>query len=119
MILKQMDASVYVWEVHNDWGESKTKSESQVREAQLQMASRKVGTYWKNSGDLGHRNQGRFKDVSDWTQEIRSHQFSLSHPHSFLSLFFVLAWQLSSLKLLHLVRDSKATHPRVLYPEVI
>ena len=41
MVLKQMDASVCIWEVHNDRGESRTNSESQVREAQLQMAFRK------------------------------------------------------------------------------
>ena len=56
MVLKQMDASVCIWEVHNDRGESRTNSESQVREAQLQMAFRKGRPYWKNSGDPGHRN---------------------------------------------------------------
>ena len=36
-----------------------------------------------------------------------------------LSSLTVLAWQLSSLRLLHLVKNSRATCPRVLYPEVI
>ena len=120
MILKQMDASVCVWKVHNDRGESKTKSESQVREAQLQMASRKVGTYWKNSGDLGHRNQSGFKDLSDWTQEIRSHQFSLSHPRSFPFLFFGgLGLTTFFLKASTPSEGVQATCPRVLYPQGI
>ena len=88
MVLKQMGASVCVWEVHNDQEKSDTKSETQLRGAQLQLASRKQGTYWKDSGDLGHRNQSRSKDLNDWTQEIRRHQFSLSCSRSFPSLFF-------------------------------
>ena len=88
MVLKQMGASVCVWEVHNDQEGSCAKSEAQLRGAQLQLASRKGRTYWLDSGDLEHRNQSRSKDLSDWTQEIRSHQFSLSDPLSFPSLFF-------------------------------
>ena len=88
MVLKQMSASVCVLEVHNDQEGSGTKSEAQFRGAQLQLASGKGGTYWMDSRDLGHRNQSRFKDLSDWTQEIRSHQFSPFHPRSFPSLFF-------------------------------
>ena len=79
MVLKQMSASVCVLEVHNDQEGSGTKSEAQLRGAQLQLASGKGGTYWMDSRDLGHRNQSRFKDLSDWTQEIRSHQFSPFH----------------------------------------
>ena len=78
MVLKQMGASVWVWEVHNVWEGSGTNSETQVREAQLQLASKKGETIWKDSGVLGHRNQSRSKDLSAWTQEIRSHQFSFS-----------------------------------------
>ena len=41
-------------------------------------------------------------------KKIRSHQFSISHTHSFIpSSLMVLAWQLSSLRLLHLVRESR------------
>ena len=78
MVLKQMGASVWVWEVHNVWEGSGTNSETQVRGAQLQLASKKGETIWKDSGVLGHRNQSRSKDLSAWTQEIRSHQFSFS-----------------------------------------
>ena len=54
------------------------------------------------------QNQSKCKDLSDWTQEIRSHPFSISHPYSFIpSSLIVLAWQLSSLRLLHLMRESK------------
>ena len=88
MVPKQTGASVCVWEVYSDWEGSRTKSESQLRRAHLQLASGKGGTYWMDSRDLGHRNQSRFKDLSDWTQEIRSHQFSPFHPRSFPSLFF-------------------------------
>ena len=41
MVLKQMGASVCVWEVYNDLGGFKTKSESKLRVALLQLASRK------------------------------------------------------------------------------
>ena len=43
MVLKQMGASVCVWEVHNDQERSDTKSETQLKGAQLQLASRKQG----------------------------------------------------------------------------
>ena len=101
MVLKQMSASVCVLEVHNDQEGSGTKSEAQLRGAQLQLASGKGGTYWMDSRDLGHRNQSRFKDLSDWTQEIRRHQFSLILTISLWSTLMVLAWQLFSLRLLH------------------
>ena len=88
MVLKQMGASVCVWEVHNDQEGSGTKSEAHLRGAQLQLASEKGGTYWMDSGDLGHRNLSRSKDLSDWAQEIKSHWLSPFHPRSFPSLFF-------------------------------
>ena len=88
MVLKQMGASFWVWEVHHNQGGSRTKSEPLGRGAQLQLISRKGETFHKNTGDRVHRNQRRQRDLSDWTQEIRSHQFSLSHPRSFPSLFF-------------------------------
>ena len=93
MVLKQMGASVCVWEVYNDWKESRTKSESQLRGAHLQLASRKGETHWNDSGNPGLKNQSKYKDLCDSTQEIRSHQFSISHPHSFIpSSLMVLAW---------------------------
>ena len=67
---------------------SRTKSESKLRGALLQLASRKRETHLNDSGNPGHKNQSKHKNLSDWNQEIRSHQFSLSHPHSFPSLFF-------------------------------
>ena len=108
MVLKQTGATVCVWEVHNDQEGSTTKSESQLRGAHLHLASRKGETHWTDSENPGHKTQSKYKDLNDWTQEIRSHQFSISHPHSFIpSCLMVLAWQLSSLRLLHLVRESK------------
>ena len=108
MVPKQMGASVCVWEVCNDREGSRTKSESQLRGAHFQLASRKRETHWNDSGNLGHKTQSKYKDLNDWTQEIRSHQVSISHPHSFIpSSLMVLDWQLSSLRLLHLVRESK------------
>ena len=44
MVLKQRGASVSVWEGYNDWEGSRTKSESQLRGAHLQLASRKGET---------------------------------------------------------------------------
>ena len=88
MVLIRMGASLWVWDMHHNPAGSKIKPQPQVRGAQLQLASGKGGTYWMDSRDLGHRNQSRFKDLSDWTQEIRSHQFSPFHPRSFPSLFF-------------------------------
>ena len=86
---------------------SRTKSESKLREALLQLASRKRETHWNDSGNPGHKNQSKYKDLSDRTQEIRSHQFSFTLTLSLWSSLMVLAWQLSSLRLLHLVRESK------------
>ena len=108
MLLKQMGVSVWVWEVYNDWEGSRTKSESQLRGAHLQLASRKGETHWNDSGNPGHKTQSKYKDLSDWTQEIWSHQVSIPHPHAFIpSSLMVLAWQLYSLRLLYLVRESK------------
>ena len=45
MVLKQTGASVCVWEVYNDQEGSRTKSESQLRGAHLQLASRKGETH--------------------------------------------------------------------------
>ena len=108
MVLKQTGASVCVWEVYNDWEWSKTKSESQLRGAHLHLASRKGETHWNDSGNPGHKTQSKYKDLCDWTQEIRSYQSSVSNPHSFIpSSLMIWAWQRSSLRLLHLVRGSR------------
>jgi len=77
MVLKQMGASVCAWEVYNVWEGSRTKSESQLRGAHFQLASRKWETHWNDSGNPGHKNQSKYKDLSDWIQEIRSHQVSI------------------------------------------
>ena len=45
MVLKQTGASVCVWEEYKDQGGSRTKSESQLREAHLQLALRKGETH--------------------------------------------------------------------------
>ena len=95
MVLKQTGASVCVWEVYNDWEGSRTKSESQLRGAHLQLASRKGETLWDDSGNPGHKTQSKYKDLSDRTQEIRSHQFFISHPYSFIpSSLMVWAWNI-------------------------
>ena len=99
---------LFVWEVYNDQEGSRTKSESQLRGAHLQLASRKGKTLWNDSGNPGHKTRNEYKDLSDWTQEIRSHQFFISHSHSFIpSSLMALASQVSSLRLLHPVRKSK------------
>ena len=59
MVLKQMGASLGVWQVHHNQGGSRTKSEPQVGGTQLQLVSRKGETFQKNTGDPVHRNQSR------------------------------------------------------------
>ena len=59
MVLKQIGASFGVWEVHNNQGGSRTKSEPQMRGAQLQLVSRKGETFQKDTGNHVHRNQSR------------------------------------------------------------
>ena len=94
MVLKQTGASVCFWEVYNDREGSRTKSESQLRGAHLQQASGKGKTHWNDSGNPGHKTQSKYKDLNDWTQEIKSHQFSISYTQSFIpSSLMVLAWQ--------------------------
>ena len=108
---------------HSQWCWNKgsgMKSESQLRGAHLQLASRKGETHWNDSGNPGHKNQSKYKDLSDWTQEIRSHQFSLSLPRSFPSLFFDgLSLTTFFLKASTPSERVQATCPRVLYPEGI
>ena len=45
MVLKQMGAYVCVWEVYNVREGTRTKSESQLRGAHFQLASRKRETH--------------------------------------------------------------------------
>ena len=73
----------------------------------LKLASRKIETHLNDSGNPGYKNQSKYKDLSEWTQETRSHQFTLTLALSVWSSLMILAWQLSSLRLLHLVRDFK------------
>ena len=80
-----MGASLWVWEMHHNRAGSRIKSQPQVRGAQLQLASRKGETYWKDIEGLGHRNQ-RSKDLRDWTQEMANHQLTVSLPGCFSSL---------------------------------
>ena len=82
---------------------SRTKSESKLKGAMLKLASRKIETHLNDSGNPGHKTQSKHKDLSDWTQEIRSHQRPLTLALSLPSSLMVLAWQLSSLRLLHLI----------------
>ena len=85
MLLKQTGASfVSGGGGYNDWEGSRTKSESQLRGAHLQLASRKGETLLNDSANPEHKTQSKYKDLSDRTKEIRSHQFSISHPHSFI-----------------------------------
>ena len=86
---------------------SRTKSESKLRGALLQLASRNREIHGNDSGNPGYKNQSKYKDLSDWTQEIRRHQFSLILTISLWSTLMVLAWQLFSFRLLHLVREFK------------
>ena len=120
MVLKQMGASVCVWEVYNDREGSRTKSESQLRGAHVQVASRKGEIHWNDSGNPGHKTQSKYKDLCDWTQEIRNHQFSISHTPSFPSLFFDgLSLTTFFLKASTPSEGVQAICPRVLYPEGI
>ena len=45
MVLKQIGVSVCVWQVYNDQEGSRTKSESKLRGALLQLALRKWETH--------------------------------------------------------------------------
>ena len=120
MGVKKSSVSVSVWELYNDWEGSRTKSESQLRGAHLQLASRKGEAHWNDSGNPGHKTQSKYKDLSDWTQEIRSHQFSFSHPCSFPSLFSDgLSLKTFFLKASTLSEEVQATRHRVLHPEGI
>ena len=99
---------------------SRTKSESQLRGAHLHLASRKGETHGNDFGNTGHKTQSKYKDLSDWTQEIVSHQFSLSHPQCFPSLFFdVLSLTTFFLKASTPSEGVQATCPRVLNPKGI
>ena len=91
MVLKQIGVSVCVWQVYNDQEGSRTKSESQLRGAHFQLASRKWETHLNDSGNPGHKNQSKYKDLSEWTQETRSHQFTLTLALSVWSSLMVLA----------------------------
>ena len=86
---------------------SRTKSESKLRRSLLQLASRNRETHWNDSGNPGYKIQNKYEDLSDWNQEIISHQFSLTLAISLRSALMVLGWQLFSLRLLHLVREFK------------
>ena len=86
---------------------SRMKSETKLRGALIQLASRNRETHWNDSGKLGRKKQSKYKDLSDWTQEIRSHQFSLTLALSLPSSLMVLTWKFSCLRLLHIVRKSK------------
>ena len=59
MVLKQMGASFWIWQVRHNQGGSRTKFEPQVRGAQLQLVSRKGETFQKDTGNHVHRNQSR------------------------------------------------------------
>ena len=48
MVLIRMGASLWVWDMHHNSAGSKIKPQPQVRGAQLQLASRKGETYWKD-----------------------------------------------------------------------
>ena len=120
MVPKQTGASVCVWEVYSDWEGSRTKSESQLRRAHLQLASRKGEIQWCDSGYPGHKTKSKYKYFSDWTPKIRRYQFSVSHSCSFPSLFFDgLILTTFFLKASTPSEGVQATCPRVLYPEGI
>ena len=119
MVLKQMGASVCVWEVYNDLGGFKTKSESKLRVAILQLASRKGKFIEMILGiqDTRIRANAKISVTGPKKSEVISSQF---HTLIFHSLFFV------GLSLTTFFRKAstpsegvQATCPRVLYPEGI
>ena len=71
-------------------------------------------------GIQDRRIRAKYKYLSDWTQEIISHQYSLSHPQCFPSLFFDgLSLTTFFLEASTPSEGVQATCPRVLYPEGI
>ena len=88
-----MAASLRVRKVHHNQAGSRIKSEPQTRGAQLPNSNwlQERGDLLEGHRDPGHRNENRSKDLSDWTQEIRSHQFTLSLTLSLLSSLILSA----------------------------
>ena len=71
-------------------------------------------------GIQDRRIRAKYKYLSDWTQEIRSYQFSLSYPQFFPSLFFDgLSLTTFFLKASTPSEGVQATCPRVLNPKGI
>ena len=107
MELIRMAASLWVRKVHHNRAGSRIKSESQTRGAQLQLASRKgrlIGRIQVSGTQEWEQIQ-----ISQWLDPI-SQKPSV---HSFLTLsllssLILLAWQLFSLRFLHLVREFQA-----------
>lgn len=86
MMLIWMGASLWA-EVDRIWAGPRIKSELLVREPNSSwLKGREVIGRILGIQDLGYRNQRRSKDLRDWTQEIRSYQLTVWHPHSFSSL---------------------------------
>ena len=87
---------------------SRTKSESKLKGSQLQLASKKWEPHWNDSGNPHTRIRANKKISVTKPKKLEA----ISSLFLALTLFLpsslgVLAWQLSSLRLLHLVRESK------------
>ena len=116
MVLKQMCASVCVWELYNDREAFRTKSESQLRGAHLQLASRKGENHWNDSWNLGPKNQSKYKDLCNWTKRS---EVIISHSHTFIPSFDVLSLKTFFVEASAPSDGVQATCPRVLYLEGI
>jgi len=104
MVLKQMGASVWVWKVYNDQEGSRTKSESHLRGDHSNWIYRKWRLIEMILGIQDTRIRANTKVSVTGTKksEVISFLFlilTLSLPSSLK----VLAWQISSLRLLHLI----------------
>ena len=104
MVLKQMGASVWVWKVYNDREGSRTKSESHLRGDHSNWIYRKWRLIEMILGIQDTRIRANTKVSVTGTKksEVISFLFlilTLSLPSSLK----VLAWQISSLRLLHLI----------------
>ena len=104
MVLKQMGASVWVWEVYNDWEGSRTKSESHLGGDHSNWIYGKWRLIEMILGiqDTRIRANTKISVTGTKKSEVISFLF-LTLILSLPSSLKVLAWQISSLRLLHLI----------------
>ena len=104
MVLKQMGASVCAWEVYNVWEGSRTKSESHLRGdySNWPQGMGRLIEMILGIQDTWIRANKKISVTGPKKSEVISFLFlilTLSLPSSLK----VLAWQISSLRLLHLI----------------